>query len=94
MMRTEKNSFFSEMCRLVRGAMRAFLTHLGAVFSKRGRSADGVACVGKNGQPPLPVLSGAFAQFEWYRGVFFVSSMRRGFFVFVNICLPYGRKEI
>ena len=51
---------FSEMRRLVRGARRSFLTHLRAVFPNQ---------VGKNGQPPLSVLSGAYAQFEWYRGV-------------------------
>ena len=35
---------FSEMRRLVRGARRDFLTHLGAVFPNK---------VGKNGHPPL-----------------------------------------
>ena len=69
------------MRRSVRGAGCGFLTRLGAVFSKRGGFCEFDATgVGKNGQPPLMVLSGAFAQFEWYRGVLSSSQVRDGDF--------------
>ena len=87
----------SEMRRLVRGARRAFLTHLGAVFSKVRPIHESTAKkVGKNGQPPLSVLSGAcFAQFEWYRGDTSSSQfVEAEAFIFCKYLFAYiGRKE-
>ena len=73
------------MRRSVRGARRSFLTHLGAVFPNQ---------VGKNGQPPLSVLSGAYAQFEWYRGVCLrLKSEARAFCFCKYMYANFGRKE-
>ena len=68
MMRTEKKRGFQRCVGWCEAQFGLFLLTSEQSSRNARRSWDSAHGVGKNGQPPLSVLSGAHAQFEWYRG--------------------------